>query len=688
MSWEVRTMKSATSSSKSWFYPTLWKKNMARFWPVWALYGLVWLVALPLNLMTNYRGGGNWSGLDEGANHFANYTVLEYAGELSVILSVGFAILAAMAVFSYLYQSRSVGMLHALPVKREGLFLTNYLSGLSFLLLPAVAVFGLALLAEAAKGCLNAGALGLWLGCQVCYALFFYSFAVFCAMFTGHILALPAFYAILNGLATGLYVLVSAVLRQFVFGFSGIDGVERAALWLTPVAKLIDKVGAFREWDEAQAVVLAIRFQGFGYALVYALAGLVLAVLALCLYRRRSLETAGDVVAVSWVRPIFKYGVGLCAGLAFGSVLYAWLGWNLPQGAWTLLLFMLLCGAMGYFVVEMLLQKAFWVFQGSWKGCVLLLCAMTAATAVMELDLTGFERRVPDPDRVASLTLSGPYTAPYDDGRAPGLDTSDPELIRLVTELHRAVVEEKDTLDDDRTNSDAWYGDATLADGTALHNVQKAGSVQLRIVYDLDTGAQLQRNYNSLTVTADMLTDPDSAAARLQALINRPEVAWYGYFPADISGWKLVEASLTVTDDGRQQAENMEEYGGESADRPAAAVQEVQEGRIAIPQEGWDDLLAAVQSDLKAGRIGRRYLLDDAQRLTNCYYNDLNLTFYVPESQAAGAETASAAGSTLRASRERTRSVTITVQKTAADTLAVLERLGLAGTLVLRADLP
>ena len=51
---------------------------MARFWPVWALYGLVWLVALPLNLMTNYRGGGNWGGLDEGANHFANYTAVSY----------------------------------------------------------------------------------------------------------------------------------------------------------------------------------------------------------------------------------------------------------------------------------------------------------------------------------------------------------------------------------------------------------------------------------------------------------------------------------------------------------------------------------------------------------------------------------------------------------------------------------
>ena len=184
MSWEVRTMKSATSSSKSWFYPTLWKKNMARFWPVWALYGLVWLVALPLNLMTNYRGGGNWGGLDEGANHFANYTVLEYAGELSVILSVGFAILAAMAVFSYLYASRSVGMLHALPLRREGLFLTNYLSGLLFLLLPNLAVFLLALAAEVFAGTVVFSSLFTWLVVVSLFGLFFYSFAVFCAMFT------------------------------------------------------------------------------------------------------------------------------------------------------------------------------------------------------------------------------------------------------------------------------------------------------------------------------------------------------------------------------------------------------------------------------------------------------------------------------------------------------------------------
>lgn len=56
-----------------------------------------------------------------------------------------FGLLSAMAVFSYLYNSRSVGLMHTLPLKREGLFLTNYLSGLSCFLLPNLAVFVLSL---------------------------------------------------------------------------------------------------------------------------------------------------------------------------------------------------------------------------------------------------------------------------------------------------------------------------------------------------------------------------------------------------------------------------------------------------------------------------------------------------------------------------------------------------------------
>ena len=42
MSWEVRTMRSATS----YFNFTLLRKNFARFWPIWSLYGLFWLAVM------------------------------------------------------------------------------------------------------------------------------------------------------------------------------------------------------------------------------------------------------------------------------------------------------------------------------------------------------------------------------------------------------------------------------------------------------------------------------------------------------------------------------------------------------------------------------------------------------------------------------------------------------------------
>ncbi|MBQ1619952.1 MAG: hypothetical protein II094_03045, partial [Oscillospiraceae bacterium] len=41
-------MKSATS----FFNPTLFRSNLRRFWPLWAGYALMWLVVLPLPLLT------------------------------------------------------------------------------------------------------------------------------------------------------------------------------------------------------------------------------------------------------------------------------------------------------------------------------------------------------------------------------------------------------------------------------------------------------------------------------------------------------------------------------------------------------------------------------------------------------------------------------------------------------------
>ena len=150
--------------------------------------------------------------------------------------------------------------------------------------------------------------------------------------------------------------LVNEVLRAFVFGYRYVDTLNTLGTWLSPVILFLEKLRVDRAWDTDGNLERAV-FQGLGYGLIYALIGAALAAVALVLYRRRHLEGAGDVVTVRWVRPIFKYGMAFCFALALGLFLYLFFGYNLPQGAWTLLCLMVLCGAVGYFAAEMLLKK-------------------------------------------------------------------------------------------------------------------------------------------------------------------------------------------------------------------------------------------------------------------------------------------------------------------------------------------
>ncbi len=636
MSWEVRTMRSATSSSEKErrFYPALWKKNMARFWPIWAVYGLIWLTALPVSLLLAVQRdpGGGVNGLTQ-AGYFASVTVRELACSPTVLAAVGFAILSAMAVFSYLYNSRSVAFYHALPLRREDLFLTNYLSGLSFTVLPALAVFALTLLTELALGDADLRGLLAWLLVQVLANFFFYSFAVFCAMFTGHILALPTFYGILNVLAVGLLELVNLVLSSFVYGYTRVGRLDDLCVWLSPAFRMTDSIRVEYRWEEDYGVLLGASCQGMGTVLLYALAGLVLAAAALSLYHRRHLEGAGDVVTVTWSRPIFKYGVGVCAALSAGQFFYQVFQSVLPHGGWPLLGFLLVWGAIGYFVAEMLLQKKFRVFRKSWKGCAALCLVLTGLMAVMELDLTGFERRTPDPDRVVSAYLSCGSIAPYDSGDQP-ISTSDPALIQEIVDLHQAIVDEQAVQENwARGHS---YATLTLAGGQRV-DVQTAGGSRVCIQYTLIGGDVMEREYY-IGYDAQTLTDPDSAAGRLSAILNRPEVIQEAYFPQEREDGAMYLSGI-----------NLSLYNTETEEYETHPV----------PVAWQEEVIQALQDDIAHGDLGRRYLMDDMERLENCYYTDLELTYqwFAPE--------------------KRDTTVRITLQTTAVETLDTLREAGI-----------
>lgn len=487
-------MQSKTSFSDL-FSPALFRKNLTRFIPLWGWYLAILLVALPLVLLfSGLSSEIPYTKLDTMAFLYAMMT------QFGPILTAGIGICSAMAVFSYLFSARSIGMVHALPIRRSGLFLTNYLSGLLLPIAAHTITAILLLLVQAVLGVFSfVPVLVLWL-CLNGMTLFFYSFAVFCAMFTGQILALPVFYAILNVLSTGLCMLLSMLISRFQFGLSNfyLDGNA-----FSPIVTLLSR---FRSWSENDCVELGnlsgysvtdCQLYGWKWVLIYAIVGIAFAALAYLVYRRRASETAGDLITVRWAAVLFRFGVGLCAALTLGFFIYSLFYYEIladhrHDSMVALTFCMMLMGLVGYFSAEMLLKKTIHVLRTGWRGAIVLLVLTTVVTTCISLDPLDLAGYVPPQNEVQSVSLRT--------SASNSIESSDPEIVASVVELHQAIVNDKDALlqaENSDTEAVQWiYVDIRylLTDGKW---VSRSYNLSLDEELAARYEAQLQTLYNS-----------------------------------------------------------------------------------------------------------------------------------------------------------------------------------------------
>lgn len=508
----------------SFYNGTLGKQLTLRFWPLIALYSVIWAIVLPISGLNYMRSGyiGGWA------------TDIEYLFRaLATPMTIVFGVLAAMAVCSHLYTTRSANFTAALPPKRTALFATHYLTGLLWLVVP-VAVMTL-MASFLAIGCSLSGfASGLALVCM--QTLFFYSFAVLCGMLTGHLLALPVFYGIFNGLVGGLWYLLTLLFREFYFGYPGsLVAVPAWVEWFTPAWQLFS-------YGSPDA--------GYGMSAVYAGVGIVFALAAWLLYVKRPMERAGDVVIWAGLRPVFRYGVALCSGLALGSLTRLVLGLDELGLAVSVMLW----GVAGCFVGQMFLSKSVRVLR-YWKGAGAIACACAALFLVMKLDLTGYETQVPEADDVVSVSISGLDSLPRDTASSfLHISTSDSEAISLVTQLHQQLVDQFDTNDFD------WSCDS---------------STTLDLSYTLANGTRISRSY-LVPLYVEEESQPGTITYLAHEIVNNRDLMLQSYlFPQMAkNGYRLTGVEL------------YEEYAVDSSSLSASEARKVYKALLQDIQEG------------------------------------------------------------------------------------------------------
>ena len=429
MSWEVLTMKCRTLSSDL----AILKKDLTRFAPVWL--GLCAYLAI-------------WAANLLASDEYARLFVYEPIAQI-------FAPIIALVLFGYLCDPKECFMVHSLPIRRERLFGIHILAGLIMFLVPT------AIFCFVTRNVTDASAMYRFLFTAAEFLLLF-CIAVLCMILTGRKIGTAGLYLFLMVLPDVLDTIVQDLYLPLL------PGVYYSSVFymLSPMMVVSSYANFYND--------MVLQSSDWLYLVGVLLASLAILGISLLFYRKRKVECAGDLLSVSSLVPVFA----VCA-FFFGAVFMI----SFDSGPNPRVYF----GAViGYLAYWMLSKKTARVFtKRIVLGLVGLLVLFTASCIAVESDPLGRVYYVPETAQIKTASLR---TSPRSSER---LETSDPEMIEAILELHG------DLLD------------------VAMDPEENYNGSQLHIVYELTNGQFVERNYTCsyeavLSRGAYLLSQPEA----------------------------------------------------------------------------------------------------------------------------------------------------------------------------------
>ena len=138
-----------------------------------------------------------------------------------------------------------------------------------------------------------------------------------------------------NCIASVVMVLLEMLAGMFYFGYASPMNMPAVVRWLTPVYALNNTLGK-RVYENMDAESVAeqgsriLNPDAIPMLAIYTVVALVFLAVSWLLYRQRASESAGDPVAFSWAKPLFRCGISLLGGLTLGLGVYSILAMNRP----------------------------------------------------------------------------------------------------------------------------------------------------------------------------------------------------------------------------------------------------------------------------------------------------------------------------------------------------------------------
>ncbi len=363
-------------------------------------------------------------------------------------------LVSACVMMSFVHKQNRAFALHSQPYSKSRLFNTQILTGWLMCVLPLLVMCVLYLLlmkdvqpdtssslyrvsdySLAVENVYTAKAVLGWLGDSVVIVTFFYGMFVFAGSLVGTGVMQLLISGVFFMIVPATLFIINEFCAAFLLGYVGMgDFMQNLMLEANPIIRKLSY------WNEGAGLALEMK---------YLAAAIVLLILARFAYGRAKLEKVGDSMIFRLTEEIITYLITFIGMTAFGWILY-----GITDSKKSMLILGMAVGALVTFlIVKIVIAKSIKVFsrQNLISLCLYLLIA-ALFTAFTVFDLGGFSRRLPDEDRIESVTLSNStfwyatsstymYSGGGYDLRQSPVISTDPEVISAMYELEKYIVE-------------------------------------------------------------------------------------------------------------------------------------------------------------------------------------------------------------------------------------------------------
>lgn len=462
-------------SKTSFFNKTLFWKNITLYWPMWTIYTLILIFLQPVNF---WSCATNWKYETSNlySNHLDDFVSVLYM-DIYVILIACMALFTGMALFHYLYNQKSANMIHAFPVDRKQLFGTNVISSLCFLIVPQMISGLLLMIVAVSNGITEIYYVLYWLGLSIATDITALAIVTFCAMITGHLLALPVYAVIFNYLSYWIYFVAYVGITEFGFGVNSLGNrfLKMAGIF-SPLECFYVDIGLYKDFNE-MGECIGMGVYGIDILLGYLLGAVVLYAAAYILYQKRHIEQAGEFLVVNWLKPVFYFAAEISGGIFCGLMLKELLAsLGIIVSFLATILLILGMGVVAYFAANMIIRKSFHVFQKkNWINCAVYSVLLLLTTFGFYGIAKNYEDYQPEISELTSASIHLDYSLTFKG-----------EDIDKILEIQKSILEQEKICNDE----------GNLSEGYDF----------VSISYELKNGVSIYRSYKIPTNSAETKT--------------------------------------------------------------------------------------------------------------------------------------------------------------------------------------